>query len=375
MKKPILIFTLLALSSTVISQTELTRVYSTEGKDVKHVYENSGNDNFTYSTENEFYFYKALDDDHQLRRESDSTFNDIHGSFGVIGDTLSIYQDFYGMDDGSLRKGGGGSLTSSDIGIKSITHNGGDTVYVYSKDGTDRKIYLIDKDTGDPITLININAVYNFDGYENITFFKDAGSEYLLFTGEIITNEGLPTEQIDEYAIYNLDTDGVILGNDNIQNAAYSEGNGLYYNIDETIYKLDDINNLQNGTPTFSVPNNLQINDISVNNTTLWGEDFKILVATPDGVYTNEISLNFEGEKETFDNVSLYPNPNNGKFTISNLKEESSINIYNAFGQKVYSAKNLNKTSFKVNVELPSGFYTVRVKNGEGVVNKKVVIK
>jgi hypothetical protein len=79
--------------------------------------------------------------------------------------------------------------------------------------------------------------------------------------------------------------------------------------------------------------------------------------------------------------IEVYPNPNNGNFTIRLNSPKTSMMstmLYNAVGQLVYSESfeisgKLNKTlSFE---DLPQGVYMLRVSNGEGSIVKKVVIQ
>jgi hypothetical protein len=85
-----------------------------------------------------------------------------------------------------------------------------------------------------------------------------------------------------------------------------------------------------------------------------------------------------EGELSYF---SIYPNPNNGMFSISfdkNITEKSSIEIHNILGQLVYNEQlNENMISKDVNLShLEQGIYTVSLKtDGENAQTQKVIIK
>ena len=73
--------------------------------------------------------------------------------------------------------------------------------------------------------------------------------------------------------------------------------------------------------------------------------------------------------------VLLYPNPNNGSFTISidNLTINATLEIYNGIGQLVYSQA-MNKEFETINTNLMNGFYTVKIQNGQGNTIKHIVI-
>ena len=69
---------------------------------------------------------------------------------------------------------------------------------------------------------------------------------------------------------------------------------------------------------------------------------------------------------------AIYPNPNNGSFTIE-LAEESNISIYNMVGQHVMS---LNKVNGIQQLDLnETGVYFIRISNANGVEVEKVVVK
>jgi hypothetical protein len=68
--------------------------------------------------------------------------------------------------------------------------------------------------------------------------------------------------------------------------------------------------------------------------------------------------------------LTLYPNPSNGSFTIegSIQSTEANLTIYNTFGQVVYSAKevvNNNYINRKIDLhDLPKGIYRLIISSG-----------
>ena len=82
----------------------------------------------------------------------------------------------------------------------------------------------------------------------------------------------------------------------------------------------------------------------------------------------------------TMENINLYPNPNNGQFTVSITNYEvgitNNVEIYNMLGQKVYSQSNIHTPTFNINISSqPNGIYLIRIldKDGNLVSQKKVV--
>ncbi|WP_052158188.1 zinc-dependent metalloprotease [Lacinutrix jangbogonensis] len=82
-----------------------------------------------------------------------------------------------------------------------------------------------------------------------------------------------------------------------------------------------------------------------------------------------------------FNNFSLYPNPNNGDFSLafnSNSGKDINVNIFDISGRIVYeniydSKPNFNETIALENVS--SGMYLIKVTDGDKTVTKKLIIK
>jgi hypothetical protein len=78
------------------------------------------------------------------------------------------------------------------------------------------------------------------------------------------------------------------------------------------------------------------------------------------------------------DNITVYPNPNNGQFTIESsvVSDQLSVEIYNMLGQKVYSQSTILQPQFTINIsDQPNGIYLIRMldKDGNLVSQKKLV--
>jgi hypothetical protein len=78
----------------------------------------------------------------------------------------------------------------------------------------------------------------------------------------------------------------------------------------------------------------------------------------------------------------IYPNPNNGQFTIkaeSVQKSEYTIEIYNSIGKIIWKQENIYiNGSFSTFVDLkntPSGSYLVVLRNGDNSIARKMAIK
>jgi hypothetical protein len=93
-------------------------------------------------------------------------------------------------------------------------------------------------------------------------------------------------------------------------------------------------------------------------------------VASTNITGINEYRLN--------NNIAIYPNPGNGKFTIQIGNGQLPINnyqlsIYNVFGEKVYSTI-INNNSSIINLDLPTEIYFLQLKIGQSTAIKKLII-
>jgi hypothetical protein len=75
--------------------------------------------------------------------------------------------------------------------------------------------------------------------------------------------------------------------------------------------------------------------------------------------------------------VKLYPNPNNGRFTIAltNIGVEATVSVYNVLGSRVYNSSVNNQTDMSVNLpELQKGIYFVKVADKKEQFTKKMIV-
>lgn len=86
-------------------------------------------------------------------------------------------------------------------------------------------------------------------------------------------------------------------------------------------------------------------------------------------------------EDDLIHDVSLYPNPTSGNFTVSIFSEIEtvvSIKIINALGQELI-VKTLNleggNNSLQFNESLPTGYYNIQIQNNQFSINKGLVIQ
>jgi hypothetical protein len=109
-------------------------------------------------------------------------------------------------------------------------------------------------------------------------------------------------------------------------------------------------------------------NDIGVLN------DWSIEICSEQPLSTPELSTNLE-------QVSVYPNPNNGSFTVelqSITLNTVSIDIYDIRGRKIHKQAYTNNGNFKQVIELgniESGLYLMTVSDGQRKTTKRIIDK
>jgi PKD repeat protein len=114
--------------------------------------------------------------------------------------------------------------------------------------------------------------------------------------------------------------------------------------------------------------------------------NFSVTVTTPDGCVTTK---NFETffdvctgiqEKSSGLSVSIFPNPNNGKFVLelnSSKGLTADLKIMNSLGTTIYEESGLNingKIVKPINLDLNSGIYFLVLQNGDKKVIQKLFV-
>ncbi len=99
-----------------------------------------------------------------------------------------------------------------------------------------------------------------------------------------------------------------------------------------------------------------------------WSLELCSTIAIPLGV-----------EQSTIQNLVVYPNPNNGNFTIqfnSTSTESINLSVYDVGGRQIYMNEYANHGLFDENIQLgnlQSGIYLIKVKDGKNEVTRKFI--
>tara|TARA_B110000459_G_scaffold2990_1_gene3401 strand:- start:627 stop:2687 length:2061 start_codon:yes stop_codon:yes gene_type:complete len=102
--------------------------------------------------------------------------------------------------------------------------------------------------------------------------------------------------------------------------------------------------------------------------------DWSIEICSEQTLSTPELNTSLE-------QVSIYPNPNNGSFTVelqSNTFNNVSIDIYDIRGRKIYSQDYGNNSNFKQVIELgniESGVYLMTVSDDQRKITKRIIVE
>lgn len=79
-------------------------------------------------------------------------------------------------------------------------------------------------------------------------------------------------------------------------------------------------------------------------------------------------------EKNAKNNIKLFPNPNNGVFTIS-TSDQANVSIYNVLGENVLT-KVLNGGNHTISLDnQPKGMYFVNIQQNGSVITHKMIVK
>jgi endonuclease I len=132
-------------------------------------------------------------------------------------------------------------------------------------------------------------------------------------------------------------------------------GNTANFSIDETLRRK----------PSISSPNT------TFNKTAEWDVYAKDKC---DGLGSHSLANLGIGDFD-FGDISLYPNPSNGHFTIQlkDSNEESNIEIVSILGQKIFTKENNNALLVTIN-NIPKGIYIVHITQGSKTSSKKIII-
>ena len=76
------------------------------------------------------------------------------------------------------------------------------------------------------------------------------------------------------------------------------------------------------------------------------------------------------------ENVTIYPNPNKGEFSVTNSSDIINLNITDVQGKVVHSMNDINLNNVEIDItDLEKGMYLINVETVNGTVTETVVVK
>ncbi|WP_340075923.1 FG-GAP-like repeat-containing protein [Leptobacterium sp. I13] len=248
--------------------------------------------------------------------------------------------------------------------------SGNDTVAWFENDGSEvftkrtitntasavRSVYAADVDSDGDMDVLSASSLDN-----TIAWYDNNGSE--VFTKRIVSNTAP-----DARSVYAADVNGD--GNMDVLSASATDNTiAVYENDGSEVFTKQVITNT--ATRAFSVyvadvggDGDLDILSASRdNNTIAWYS----LIDTP-------LSTTDESFKES---IALYPNPSNGRTTISLSNNNAPINLVvsNLLGQRVFEKHYEATNTIVLNAAIPTGIYLVTLTSGNAKATLKMIVE
>jgi len=103
-----------------------------------------------------------------------------------------------------------------------------------------------------------------------------------------------------------------------------------------------------------------------------------IVELTEEGSNELEKALELSIKTAVKKSFMVYPNPNNGRFTIElkSFEGSSAVCVYNALGKRVYQTVGTDDSRHEITLpEISRGIYLVKVMNGKELLTKRIIVR
>ncbi|WP_282041815.1 reprolysin-like metallopeptidase [Winogradskyella flava] len=169
-----------------------------------------------------------------------------------------------------------------------------------------------------------------------------------------------------------------------------SDNGGSAENYIDTIFDSEATTSITAGTAPFTGTFSPE-GDLSVLNGEFTAGDWILTVVDDfpddDGGSINEFTLELcvlgilsTPELDVDNTFSIFPNPNNGEFTVilnNSISEKVQIELYDINGRRIYDKTYSSIANFRTSIRLEnvqSGIYLIKVKDGTRLMTRKLVI-
>ena len=330
MKKTFLIIATLLIGSTVFGQTTVPNLISTQDR-VERV-SVSTDKIITYQTVNGIFDYVCND---SVDVESTTILPNVNMTEDVDG---NIYELHITTDEFNITLNGNPYGTSIDF--DDIPLNDCSDMEIFFDDNNVLYLDFIGKFDGDNRTYLSFYDLFNF---------INSPSPYYSTIIEASSIQRVSDSNSD----YNL---------------YYSDGNEIF-ELETVITSTNNNTTIQSSSVLYDVD---VAGDQPINDFFYDGSD--MFMATHNGVYSTYsrecdedvitgINDETNDENETYNDVNLYPNPNNGTFTINNIENGTSIKVISSTGQLVYNSTVEYSNTKELELNVPTGIYFVQLSN------------
>ncbi len=228
-----------------------------------------------------------------------------------------------------------------------VSTNGGSNWNLYTFNNPDLKISYIAVDP------TNAQRVYiTLSGYNSghkVYMSPDGGATWTNYSGT------LPNVPVNCITYENGTNEGLYIGTDV----------GVFY----TNGSMSDWISYQTGLPNVVVTEL----EISYNNNKLWAATFGRGLWNTN-LYTSDLGINQVNAKDI---VNLFPNPNNGEFTIQVPENKIyDVVIFNLLGEEIFNNQKVNSHQNTINLaNVESGIYLVQITIDNQTISRKISIE
>lgn len=140
---------------------------------------------------------------------------------------------------------------------------------------------------------------------------------------------------------------------------------------------IDIIGTFNGGTANFGADVTLRRKTTATTpKATYTAADWDVLALDTCTGLGNKVSLGNEKELvEKNIDITIFPNPNNGNFTIQldTISENNAVEIYSVLGKKVYEKSGIKTNTIEIS-NLEKGIYFIKVNNKNNSKTKKVIV-